>query len=138
LLRSTDLECRRGEAGFTLIEALVALAVVAVSLAAIGTLFAANIRSTRALENRLTMAETARTVMTALPDRAQLALDGLSGDIGGHRWRFDVLPFVANFVDLRRPTPWTPQTVVVRVQAPSGPVMRIDTVRLRRTPGYKK
>ena len=40
-------------AGFTLIEVLVALAVVAASLAAIGSLVAVNMKNTRALEQRV-------------------------------------------------------------------------------------
>jgi len=42
-----------------------------------------------------------------------------------------VLPFYADFVDPQK-TDWIPQTVVVRVQSPSGPILQINTVRLRR------
>jgi len=114
---------------------LVALAVVAVSLAAIGSLVANNIRATQAIDHRLALIETTRAILTGMPDREQLVLGNLSGEIADHRWRVDVQPFAANFVDPRRPTPWVPQTVVVRVQSPAGQVLRIDTVRLRRGQG---
>jgi hypothetical protein len=52
--------------------------------------------------------------------------------MAGHRWRIDVRPFTANFVDPRLPSPWVPQTVVVTVRAPDGPVLQINTVRLQR------
>ena len=29
---------------------------------------------------------------------------------------------------------WIPETVVVRVQSPSGPILQVNTVRLRRRP----
>jgi general secretion pathway protein I len=126
---------RRATAGFTLIEVLVALSVVAVSLAAIGALIATTVRGTRSLDVHLTQVETARAITTALPDRDQLQPGNLSGETAGHRWRIDVLPFIAANVDPRLPTPWVPQTIVVRVQSPAGPIMQINTVRLRRREG---
>jgi general secretion pathway protein I len=128
----TKLRSRDTCAGFTLIEVLVALAVLAVSLTAIGSLVATNIRATRALDQRLALAATTRAILTGLPDRTELAVGNSSGEIGGHRWRLDILPFVADFVDPRRATPWVPQAIVLRVQSSTGVVLRIDTVRLRR------
>jgi general secretion pathway protein I len=125
---------RRATAGFTLIEVLVALSVVAISLAAIGSLIAVTSRGARAVGLHLTLVETARAIITGLPDRDQLAPGNFSGESAGHRWRVDVLPFYADFVDPRDPTIWMPQTVVVRVQSPGGKVLQVNTVRLRRKP----
>jgi general secretion pathway protein I len=139
LSRSTDLERHRHrQAGFTLLEALVALAVVAVSLAAIGSLVATNVRATRAIDQQLALIETSRAVLTGLPDRQQLVPGNFSGEIASHRWRVDVQPFVADFVDPRRATLWEPQAVIVRVQSPSGQILRLDTVRLRRAQASRK
>jgi len=138
LSRLIKFQSRGGSAGFTLIEVVVALAVLAVSLTAIGSLVASNIRATRALDQRLALATTARAILTGLPDREQLTLGNSSGDIAGHRRRLDLLPFVADFVDPRQATPWVPQAVVLRVQSPSGQILRLDTVRLRRGEGSKK
>jgi general secretion pathway protein I len=135
LSRSTAFERHGRVAGFTLIEVLVALMVVAITLAAIGSLTAATVRGTRSIEQHLILVETARAIEAGLPDRGDLAAGSLSGDTGGNRWRVDVLPFVANFVDPRLPTPWIPQTVVITVQTPGGPLLHIDTVRLRRRVG---
>jgi len=122
-----------GEAGFTLVEVLVALSVVAVSLAAIGSLIAVTTRGVRAVGGHLDLVETTRTIFTGLPDRNQLLPGNLAGEIGGHRWRADVLPFYADFVDPQGGN-WIPQTVVLRVQSPAGPVLQVNTVRLRRRP----
>jgi general secretion pathway protein I len=133
-----EFRARASSMGFTLIEVVVALAVLAVSLTAIGSLVASNIRATRALDQRLALAATARAILTGLPNREQLSLSSSTGEIAGHRWRLDLLPFSATFVDPRRATPWVPQAVVLRVQSPTGQVLRLDTVRLRRGEGSKK
>jgi general secretion pathway protein I len=125
---------QHGVAGFTLIEVLIALAIVSISLASIGSLMAATVRAMRAIDQRFALVETARAIETGLPARGELS-GGLSGDLAGHRWRVDVFPFIANFVDPRLPTPWVPQTVVIRVQSPGGAILQVNTVRLRRRTG---
>jgi len=132
LSRSARCNRRRGAGGFTLIEVLVALAVIAISLAAIGSLIAASVRGARLLDQRLALVEIARAVETGLPDRGDLKIGRLTGEVSGHRWRVDVLPFIANNVDPRLPTPWVPQAVVIRVQSPEGSILQMNTVRLRR------
>jgi general secretion pathway protein I len=132
LFQFTERNAREMEKGFTLIEALVALAVVAVSLAAIGSLVAANVRGAVAVDQRLSLVEAARSILTSLPDRGQLAPGDSRGELAGNRWQIDVLPFTADFVDPSRPTSWVPHALVIRVQSPNGQLLRIDTVRLQR------
>src|SRR5436853_5955835 len=98
LLRTTLAE-RRKTGGFTIIEALVALAIVAASLAAIGSLIATSARGTHVLEQHVALVETARAIMTGLPKRDQLATGDFSGELAGHRWQVDVLPFTLSGVD---------------------------------------
>ena len=132
---SPSTSCDRGaQAGFTLIEVLVALAVVAVSLAAIGSLMATTVRGMRSLDSRLALIETARMIETGLPDRDQLKVGSLTGEVADHRWRVDVVPFLTGNVAAQQANPWVPQTVIIRVQSPGGSIIQIDTVRLRRRP----
>ncbi len=51
----------RRDAGFTIIEVLVALAIVAVSIVAIGRLMSTNARGVRKLENHVALVQTAQT-----------------------------------------------------------------------------
>jgi general secretion pathway protein I len=132
LFRSTPANCTT--AGFTLIEALVALAIVAASLSSIAALIATTGRGGRSIERHLGQLETARAIATALPDRDRLVPGNFSGETAGERWRVDVSPFNATNMGVREPA-WEPQAVVVTVQSPSGGVLQINTVRLRRRAG---
>jgi general secretion pathway protein I len=119
-------------AGFTIIEALVALALVAVILAAIAPLMAASHRGVRAVEQHIALVSAARSIENGLPDRDQLVPGTLTGELAGNRWRVDVLPFAASAIDGGSPSRWTPQTVVITVRSPSGAMLRLNTVRLHR------
>jgi general secretion pathway protein I len=122
-------------AGFTLIEVLVALAVVAAALTAIGTLMAGSMRGARSIDQRLQFRETLRALVTSLPDRRDLDAGTATGVAAGFDWRLDIAPFVAAFVDPQAPTPWQPEAVVITVRSPSGQQLQINTIRLRRRPG---
>jgi general secretion pathway protein I len=122
---------RGASAGFTIIEVLIALALVAMSLSAIGSLVAGNVRGTRSIEQHLALVETTRLVAASLPPRARLAPGRLSGEILGHRWRVDVSPFEAGGAPAVT-SPWIPENVLLRVQSPSGAVIRVETIRLQK------
>ena len=124
-------------AGFTLIEALVALAVAAVSFSAIGLLMAGNIRGSGRIEQHLGLIETLRAVETGLPDRASLSTGTLSGEMHGQAWSVDIAPFPADFVNPRAAQVWTPQTIRITVQSPSGAVLQLETIRLGRRTGER-
>src|SRR5437879_12791556 len=101
-------------AGFTLIEVLVALAIVTVSLSSIGALIATTVRGTRSIESHFTRLETARAVLAALPDREQLVPGNSSGEVNGYRWRMNVSPYAANVGTQQ--SMWIPQGIAVPVQ----------------------
>jgi general secretion pathway protein I len=118
-----------------LIEVVVALAVVAVSLAAIGSTIATTVRGARSIDRRLALVETSRAVMTGLPDRNELSPGSLSGDLADHRWRVDVQPFFVDGAADPDAVRWTPQSVRIRVESPLGGILELNTVRLRRRSG---
>lgn len=111
-----------------------ALAVVAASLAAIGSLVAVATHGTLGIERRVAFRETLRSIVTSLSDRQALAAGSATGSIAGYGWRMDVGPYVSNLVDPRAPTLWQPQAVVITVRSPSGQILRVETIRLRRRP----
>lgn len=118
----------RHQAGFTIIEALVALALVAALLAALGTLIASSVRAASRIDRHVKLVQTARAIASALPKREQLVGD-LSGELAGGRWRVDVQPLAAG--DINSESPWVPQTIVITVRLPTGEFFELSTVRLR-------
>ena len=124
-----------GEAGFTIIEVLIALALVAVSLVAIGSLMATNARGVRSLEQHVALMQTARTVMTTgIPPRADLSPGTLSGQTENYRWTVDVSPLGGGWTVPDADVPWVPELVRVRVKSLNGAVSDIRTVRLMPRP----
>lgn len=128
---------RDPRAGFTLIEILVTLAVAAICLAAIGSLMAGNIRGSGNIERHIALLETLRAVVTGLPDRPGLATGTLSGDMHGQAWAVDIAPFPGDAGNPRAAKVWTPQTIAVTVQSPSGAVLQLETVRLVKLTGVQ-
>ena len=117
-----------GEAGFTLIEALVALAIIAIVLGSIGTVIATTVKGTRAIDHKLALSGAAETLLSTLPARSLLKAGRQSGDLAGHRWRLDVAP--TNVGEIPPDARFVPLTVNLRLQAPGGPAMQLTTVRL--------
>ena len=135
MFRSLPRKTGKRSAGFTLIEVLVALAVIAATLTAIGSLVAVSMRGAQSIGQRLAFRETLRALVTSMPDARDGDAGTKTGVAAGFRWRLDIAPFVATFVDPRAPTPWQPEAVVITVRSPSGQQLQINTIRLRRRQG---
>jgi general secretion pathway protein I len=135
LLPAISAPTERRDAGFTIIEVLIALAIVAVSIVAIGSLMATNVRGVRSLEQHVALMQTARTVMTTgLPRRGELGPGTLSGKTDDYRWTIDVMPLGGDWTVPDADIPWVPELVRMRVKSPSGAVSDIRTVRLIQKP----
>jgi general secretion pathway protein I len=118
-------------AGFTLIEALVALAIVAAVLSSIGAVIATTVKGTRAIDQRLALTGTAETLLAELPARNLLKPGRQSGELAGHRWRIDVSPMnLAAAGDAPQNQRFVPVAVNMRLQAPGGAAIQLITVRL--------
>lgn len=117
-------------AGFTLIEALVALAIIAAVLSSIGAVIATTVKGTRSIDQRLALAGTAETLLATLPARDLLKPGRQSGELAGHRWRIDVAPMNVPDSGDAPARRFVPLAVNMRMQAPGGPAIHITTVRL--------
>jgi general secretion pathway protein I len=125
----------RHDAGFTIIEVLIALAIIAVSIVAIGSVMSANVRGVRSLEAHVALMQTARTVlMTGIPPRADLVAGALSGQIDDYRWTIDVGPLGGDWTVSGTDAAWVPELVRIRVRSPSGATADLRTVRLMHRP----
>jgi general secretion pathway protein I len=115
-----------------LVEVLIALAVVAIAIVAIGSVVSTNARGVRALEDHVALIQTAQTVFTTgIPPRKDLAPGSLAGQIRDYRWQVDVGPVGAGWV-VDGDAAWIPELVKIRVRSPSGAAIDLETVRLMR------
>jgi general secretion pathway protein I len=120
-----------GNAGFTIIEVLIALAVVAVSIVAIGSVMSTNVRGVRSLEQHVTLMQTVRSIMAAdLPPRKDIGIGTWSGRTNDHQWRIDVGPMEEGWDVPGAKAAWIPALVRIQVRSPSGAVTDVKTVRL--------
>jgi general secretion pathway protein I len=135
LFPATPPPTDRRDAGFTIIEVLIALAIVAVSVVAIGSVMATNLRGVRSLEQHVALMQAARTVMTTgIPPRAELGPGAVSGQTDNYRWTIDVGALGGDWTVPGADVAWVPELVRVRVRSPSGAVSDIRTVRLTHRP----
>lgn len=118
-------------AGFTLLEALVALAVTGAGMAAIGALMNSSLLVTLHTERHLAEIEGVRKIIAGLPSRESLHFGRLTGLLDGHKWRIDSAP--VSTTSSSGETKWIPQRISLLVQSPSGGTIEVDTIRLRRT-----
>jgi general secretion pathway protein I len=132
---SCDASCGPAQtAGFTLIEVLVSIAVVAITIGAIGSVTATATRGVQTLEQHLALVETIRTVASTLPARDQPVPGSLAGEIYGHRWRLDAVPYTGGGIAPIPDSQWFPETFKIRVQSPSGAMVGVETMRLQLRP----
>ena len=122
--------CSDGTRGFTLIEALVALAIIAAVLSSIGAVIGTTVKGTRSIDQRLALTGAAETLLAALPARNLLQPGRQTGELAGHRWRIDVAPLNLAAREVPETTRFVPLAVNMRLQAPGGPAIQVTTVRL--------
>jgi general secretion pathway protein I len=131
LLPASRHKTPNARAGFTLLEALIALLVVATGIIAIGAVVAANARSVPALERHLDLISSARSIVASLPPDERLQPGTSGGEAATYRWRVDVSPM--DIAPVAHST-WIPQRVRVQVRNQSGGSFSFETIRLSRRP----
>lgn len=127
--RRTPNEGHR-QAGFTIIEALIALALVSILLASIGSLVATNTRSIRHLEQHVALIETARLVASGMPRAGEPLPRNLAGRLSGFAWQMRASPFRGESSAVPG-SPFIPTLIELRVRSPSGEIVSLETVRLQ-------
>ncbi len=133
MFRATSPSTERHDAGFTVLEVLVALALVAVVIVAIGSVMSGNVRGVRAMDRHVALTEATRTAMAAaIPPRDQIAQGTSSGQTEGYHWTVDVSPLGGNWTVPNSDAAWVPELVRIRVRSASGSTSDIRTVRLIR------
>jgi general secretion pathway protein I len=122
-------------AGFTIIEALVALAIVAVSLVAIGSLMGSSSRGARQLEQHVALVQAAYNALwLSFPSRLPPSSSTETGQSTEQAWRADLEPFATNFGTPTGEVLWVPRKVKLRVRSSSGALIDLETVRLFHRP----
>ena len=135
----------RALAGFTLIEALVALALVLAFAAALGPLLFQAHRIMLSADGQVAAQLLLRSLLDTPPDRASLASGTRDGEAQGLRWRIvsepmdldawlpplpPSSPLEAASGPHQDRTNWRAFRVVASVSLPSGQVITAETVRL--------
>jgi prepilin-type N-terminal cleavage/methylation domain-containing protein len=116
---------RQHEAGFTLLEVLVALAVTGFLLASIGSLAASSIRGTWEIESRLTSRATAQAVLATFPEGRPLKAR-YGGQSNSATWTLRVLPYPFS----ERDDNWEARELIVEVQPRRGAPFTLNAIRL--------
>lgn len=129
---STRSNVPAGDAGFTLIEVVVALAVIAVMLVSIGSVVGASVRGSHALDEHLVLVETVRSLQANIADRNALQFGSTAGATAGRQWRLDVGPFANAAIRPRVAVPWQPVIETFTVRSPFGTSLSVTGLRLRR------
>lgn len=126
----------RCDAGFTLIEQLVVIAVIAVTLAAIGGLVGSSAHGAHQIERRVSLVQAANSLLfSTMSSRDGLTDPKLDGVDWNHRWHVTLSPAQGAIgLDLPENARWMPMRLELLVQSPSGSAIRLQTIRLQRVP----
>jgi type II secretory pathway component PulJ len=125
-LRLYPPSCRQSSAGFTVLEALVALTLAALVISAVSSLVATAIRGTWSSEAHFRGLQLARRIMSELPGRNKLAPGITQGTTENTPWKLDVHTFDSD----NQLGHWRPQEIVLTVNPRGGRSIVVRTVRI--------
>jgi len=121
---------RRGERGFTLLETLTALAILALALSSLFGTFSNNLRAVRTSEHYSATLALAQALLVKEAARAELRPQAASGRLGGARWSLRISPADALAPPFAKADPWRLYRVAVDVTGPAGRRVHLQTLKL--------
>jgi type II secretory pathway pseudopilin PulG len=121
---------RRGQGGFTLLEALVALALVLAFAATLGPHLSQARRIMDHAEGRVAAQVLLRSLLDAPYDRSRLAKASRSGETNGLRWSIEAQPVLTAAPGAPDQQRWLPYRVSATVVWGSDQSIRAETIRL--------
>jgi prepilin-type N-terminal cleavage/methylation domain-containing protein len=119
-----------GHAGFTLLEALVALALLLIFASAVGPHLSQARRIMANAEGRVAAQVLLRSLLNAPFDRSSATLASHEGETTGLHWRIDTAP--AAVIRAQNQSNWSAVHVVASVTWAPGQVIMAETIRLRK------
>ena len=122
----------KGQAGFTLLEALVALALILAFAAVLGPHLSQARRIMVHAEGRVAAQVLLRSLLDAPFDRTSLANAVRKGEASGLRWRIVAEPVLAAAPGTPDQPRWLPYRVTASVAWSSDQVITAETIRLGR------
>jgi prepilin-type N-terminal cleavage/methylation domain-containing protein len=130
-LQSRAGESDRGRGGFTLIEALVALALILAFAEVLGPYLFHSRRIGVNAGGRVAAQVLLRSLLDAPFDRSQLAHASRSGEVAGLRWQIVTEPVMTSMLPPNGQ--WTAFRVTARVSSDRNQVVSAETVRLAKS-----
>jgi type II secretory pathway pseudopilin PulG len=128
--RSDRSDLRDSEAGFTLLEALVALALVLAFAGALGPHLSQARRIMAHAEGRVAAQVLLRSLLDAPFDRSSLASASREGEMNGLRWRIVAAPMMATAEGAPDRLNWLAYRVTASVAWGPDQVIMAETIRL--------
>jgi type II secretory pathway pseudopilin PulG len=117
-------------AGFTLLEALVALALVLAFVATLEPYLFYSRRLMGNAEQRVAAQILLRTLLDAPFDRSRLANVARTGELNGLRWRVVTEPFAISAAPSDPRPSWAAYRVIASVSTNAGQAVSAETIRL--------
>jgi prepilin-type N-terminal cleavage/methylation domain-containing protein len=122
----------KGQAGFTLLEALVALALVLAFAGALGPHLSQARRIMDHAEGRVAAQVLLRSLLDAPFDRTGLAKASRGGETGGLRWHIAAEPVLTSAPGTPDRLNWLPFRITAKVTWGSDQAITAETIRLGR------
>lgn len=129
---SSRCDCDK-RAGFTLIEALVAMALLLAFVAALGPYLFHARRIMDNAECRMKAQILLRTLLNAPFDRSHLANAARSGEFDGLQWRIVASPMAVDATPSSTRS-WTAYRIAVSVSFSTGQIVAAETIELAKSP----